>query len=339
VADNREKEPPTPGADVELGIANALKFRASASEATIARFLPVDRDALAKLRDSLIKDVGKGLRKKVKMGDLENLNPLERMLINEALGDFVQREVGRLQNRLDMQEAIEEAAEHASLKALPESATESQDFAGRFWEDAGEVSQNEVRRLYAAAAIKELQKPNSVSVNTLSVLRRLDSKTVIAFETATRFVCSGVLLLPSEPESSSELAQEFTRQGLTDHALQHLSSVGLFHPPTMWHTYPWQVEADNYQFWRCGRSGIRVRVTNTGPAGFEVFHNGMVPTSAAKEIWSTIVPQPQPETLIITRAILSDLAEASWLKIESAPEESIDEGATWTKMEGVWQQG
>jgi hypothetical protein len=48
------------------------------------------------------------LAKKVKMGDFNSLTEFERMLMNAAFGDFMERELAKFKNRADVQAMIEE---------------------------------------------------------------------------------------------------------------------------------------------------------------------------------------------------------------------------------------
>src|SRR5262245_56388718 len=107
--DEDSKKAAAGGTKVDIEVGGVGKLSLSASDKTLSHFLPgLGGGELAKLREGLIRDAGKRLRKKVAQGDFTNLDPLERVLFGQTLGDLVEREAARLQNRLDTQAAIEE---------------------------------------------------------------------------------------------------------------------------------------------------------------------------------------------------------------------------------------
>lgn len=327
------------GVSGEVELAKLIKLRGSVSDSALDRFFPVERDELTKFRNGVIKDLGKSARKKIKSGRLGELGELERLVLAGALGDLFDREIGRLQNRVEAQVAIaDERAAHGTPHELPPATPESEAFAERFWDEVGDVSDADVRRLYAQAAVRELYNPKSISANTLSVLRRLDAKTVASFEAVSRFVCNRrTVLLPSH--DGQEFSGVFEKHGITADDVNHLISVGLFLTPAPWLLGRYQEGSNSYVYWRFGDKTVRVEAqfaTNFigGPAS--VFVNGMAASTAAMELWAAIRPQPAIEEVAVSREILRVLNSTRSVTIMTGPEEAREGDQAWLPHAGAW---
>jgi hypothetical protein len=333
------------GEGVSVGLdVFGVKANAAVSDTTLARyFAGVEGDALKKLRDGAIKDSERRIRKAIKKGELGALEEFDRMIFGAAFGEMLHREVGRLQNRVETQALIEEElAAQPDVKALPPATPEEEAFTERFWDEVGDVSEVEVQRLYAQAAVRAIKQPNSISVNTLAVLRRLDSKTVLAFEAVSRFLCNKrIIVMPAS--DTPELTTAFGKLGIDGYAINHLISVGLFT-----NRGPWAVEtyADGtltYALWRFAAKAVRLPVSLLSgviPVGVKgslttMYVDGMFLSSAAAEIMSAIRPIPAPDEVAIGRTIARTFSGIR-ASVIGPPEETYDEGKTWQPHEGVW---
>jgi hypothetical protein len=332
--------------DVEISIAKFMSFRFAASESTLARFLPVPSDELTTIRRDLLRITGKSLVKKFKYGVLDELTPLERLVMENALGDLISQQVKRLGNRVDTQVRIGELLGSSQINEVT-SDHDSSFLAERFWEEVGDVSDEEVRKLYAKVAVRELKSPSSVSLNTLSILRRMDAKTVHSLETTASFLCDGHIVLPSRKDSG--LSNAFIGSGLGQTEISHLTAVGLFTSRLGWKPRLTSVQEgqQRYVFWQMSAGLVRIPVTSKEkqrPNGdvnpWEQIGLGdfvaLEATTAALELISAVMPPIREDFIVpIATSIGQSLRMLGILSPNGRPEISRDKGRTWDDLPGT----
>ncbi len=123
-----------------------------------------------------------------------------RQLLDDAELEYIENVLKPAEAKFIKQKAIlERAAQllkenppHAALP--PHSATEEsssiEDWLSKFWDDAGLVSDEQLREIYARLLVAEASSRGSCSLRTLKVLRYLDPQTATLFARAIPLVFS-----------------------------------------------------------------------------------------------------------------------------------------------------
>jgi hypothetical protein len=330
--------------DVEVSIAKIMSFRFAASESTLARFLPVPSDELTRIRRDILKISGKSLVKKFRQGALDELTPLEQVVMENALGDLISQQVKRLGNRVDTQVRIGEFLGSSPVNELSSNDNDTSCFAERFWEEVGDISDDEVKELYAKVAVRELKSPSSISLNTLSILRRMDGNTVHSLEVAASLLCDGHLVLPSH--NDSVLSDAFISLGLGREEIRHLTAVGLFSSRLEWKPRLTRVleGQSRYVFWRMSAGLVRIPVTsreekrpNNDVNLWEQLGLGafvaLEATTAASELINAVLPPIREHLLApVASSIGQSIGRLDVMTPNGEPEISRDEGRTWDPL-------
>jgi hypothetical protein len=344
------RDPSSDRTDVEVSIAKIISFRFAASESTLARFLPVPSDELTRIRRDLLKISGKSLVKKFRQGALDELTPLEQVVMENALGDLISQQVKRLGNRVDTQVRIGELLGSSPVNELSSNDNDTSFFAERFWEEVGNISDEEVKELYAKVAVRELKSPSSISLNTLSILRRMDGKTVHSLEIAASLLCDGHLVLPSH--NDSVLSDAFISLGLGHEEIRHLTAVGLFSSRLEWkpRLTPVLEGKSRYVFWSMLAGLVRIPVTSREkkrPSNevnpWEQLGLGnfvaLEATTAASELINAVLPPIREHLLApVASSISQSIGKLNVITPNGEPEISRDEGRTWDPLPGATEK-
>lgn len=150
--------------------------------------------------------------------------------VEKRLLDFETQE--RIVNRIAAQEirrqdnidsVVEMAAEDLSGKEVADEPV-SEDWATRFFGIVQDISQEEMKELWSRILAKEIEKPTTISMRTLDVLRNLSPKEAELFERVSQFVlCQRDLFILNDDESLG-------RYGVKYEDLALLVEVGVLQP-------------------------------------------------------------------------------------------------------------
>ena len=172
--------------------------------------------------------------------------------IAHTVSQRIQFQEEKRQRNIEM--VVRLAASELGDKEVPDSETDH-DWTARFFGDVQDVSSEEMQSLWAKVLAGEVERPGSMSIKTLSVLRNLDQTTASLF----RRLCSGcVLLRPGGHSMDARVpalgdpgANSLREYGLDFLQLSLLNEYGLIIP--------------DYKSWRDYRVCIGIP---GGPEGF-----------------------------------------------------------------------
>jgi hypothetical protein len=145
-----------------------------------------------------------------KIRDGSPLNEDERFFV----GLLFEKEGRLLGNREAAAEEIQRVLPEVNdrLKELPPApeATPSQSFINRAEGIASEVSEDEIRQLFARLVAGEIIRPGLISLRTLETVRSLDARTARAFDAFCRFVINGNVVVNEKKSGNSWMVAVLT---------------------------------------------------------------------------------------------------------------------------------
>lgn len=198
-------------------------------------------------RSKITSAVAERVCEKIKRG--ESLNSEDLALVARVF----EKEARVLENTEHVAEKVRSVLPevHARLAQLPEladSTTSTKVFVSRSEALAGEVSEDDVRDLFARVLAGEIIRPGSFSLRTLGVIRSLDPELAKAFQLLCNYVIDNEFVIFEEA-----CAQHLGQRGLGKRLLFELMDAGLVSNASI------QVPDDDYFICRYGDSSARVR--------------------------------------------------------------------------------
>jgi hypothetical protein len=150
--------------------------------------------------------------------------------LNEAelffVGQLFEKEARLLGNREAAAEEIQRVLPEVDdrLRELPPApeATPSQSFINRAEGIASEISEDDIRQLFARLVAGEISRPGSISLRMLEAVRSIDARIARAFDKICRFVMSGDAVI-----REGDVAKFLDGRGINYEARTELEDAGL----------------------------------------------------------------------------------------------------------------